>query len=340
MTAQRNPEILSLSSTDRMILRVEGVRKYFPVRKGIFSRVSGYVRAVDDISFCVAEGQTVGLVGESGSGKTTLGKTVLRLISPTAGKIFFNGEDITEADSATLRDLRRQMQMIFQNPYGSLNPRMSVGSLVSEGISIHNTVSKSDRGEFVVKLLEEVGLGADIVLRYPHEFSGGQRQRIAIARAISLRPKFIVCDEPVSALDVSVQAQIVNLLRGLQKKHGLSYLFISHDLRIVRHVSDIVAVMYLGKIVETAPSDKIYSDPLHPYTKMLISAIPEITTDTDSRKQSGETSTAVEIKSLAEIPTGCSFHPRCSIATDLCKTVVPALEKKKGRNSRVACHHV
>ncbi len=331
---------LKTSSIDKIILSVEGVRKYFPVRKGIFSRVYDYVRAVDDVSFCVAKGQTVGLVGESGSGKTTLGKTVLRLITPTAGKIFFEGENITEAKSARLRELRKKMQMIFQNPYGSLNPRMNVGSLVSEGISIHNTVSKLDRAEFVTKLLEEVGLGADVVLRYPHEFSGGQRQRIAIARAISLRPKFIVCDEPVSALDVSVQAQIVNLLRDLQRKHHLSYLFISHDLRIVRHISDIVAVMYLGKIVETAPSDKIYSEPLHPYTKMLISAIPEITTDTDRNKPRAQTSISGEIKGLAEIPTGCSFHPRCPIATDICKTIVPTLERKRDQSRGVACHHV
>ena len=203
----------------------------------------------------------MGLVGESGSGKTTLGKTVLRLLAPTAGKIFFEGEDITELDSSGAVLLEGEMQMIFQNPYGSLNPRMNVGSLVSEGISIHNTVKKEERKEFVVRLLGEVGLGADVMNRYPHEFSGGQRQRIAIARAIALRPKFIVCDEPVSALDVSVQAQIINLLKDLQKKHGLSYLFISHDLRVVKHVSDLVAVMYLGKIVEIAPSEEIYSTP-------------------------------------------------------------------------------
>lgn len=320
------------------IVSVRGLKKYFPVRKGVLSRVSDYVRAVDDVELEVKKGSTVGLVGESGSGKTTLGKTVLRLLAPTAGEIFFEGEDITELDSARLRSLRREMQMIFQNPYGSLNPRMNVGSLVSEGISIHNTVKKEERGEFVARLLGEVGLGADVMGRYPHEFSGGQRQRIAIARAISLRPKFVVCDEPVSALDVSVQAQIINLLKDLQRKHGLSYLFISHDLRVVKHVSDLVAVMYLGKIVEIAPSEEIYSNPLHPYTKMLISAIPEIKT-TRSRNGS-EASISGEIKSLADIPSGCSFHPRCPLATEVCSREIPRLKNKGADGRSVACHNV
>ena len=323
---------------NKAIVSVRGLKKYFPIRGGVFSRVANYVRAVDDVELEVKKGTTVGLVGESGSGKTTLGKTVLRLVAPTAGKIFFEGEDITELDSARLRTLRREMQMIFQNPYGSLNPRMNVGSLVSEGISIHNTVKKEERREFVVKLLGEVGLGADVMSRYPHEFSGGQRQRIAIARAISLHPKFVVCDEPVSALDVSVQAQIINLLKDLQKKHGLSYLFISHDLRVVKHVSDLVAVMYLGKIVEMAPSEEIYSNPLHPYTKILISAIPEI-----KRTRSGngkEASISGEIRSLADIPSGCSFHPRCPLATEICSRETPRLEKKGTGGRSVACHNV
>ncbi len=320
------------------IVSVKKLKKYFPVRKGIFSRVSDYVRAVDEVELEVEKGSTMGLVGESGSGKTTLGKTVLRLLAPTAGKIFFEGEDITELDSARLRSLRREMQMIFQNPYGSLNPRMNVGSLVSEGISIHNTVKKEERGEFVAQLLGEVGLGTDVMGRYPHEFSGGQRQRIAIARAISLHPKFVVCDEPVSALDVSVQAQIINLLKDLQKKHGLSYLFISHDLRVVKHVSDLVAVMYLGKIVEIAPSEEIYSNPAHPYTKMLISAIPEIKR---TRSENGsEASISGEIKSLADIPSGCSFHPRCPLATEVCSRQTPRLEKKGADGRSVACHNV
>ena len=323
---------------NKAIVSVRGLKKYFPVRKGILSRVSDYVRAVDDVELEVRKGTTVGLVGESGSGKTTLGKTVLRLLAPTAGKIFFEGEDITELDSSRVRPLRREMQMIFQNPYGSLNPRMNVGSLVSEGISIHNTVKKEERKEFVVRLLGEVGLGADVMNRYPHEFSGGQRQRIAIARAIALRPKFVVCDEPVSALDVSVQAQIINLLKDLQKKHGLSYLFISHDLRVVKHVSDLVAVMYLGKIVEIAPSEEIYSTPMHPYTKVLISAIPEIR---KTRREKGEeVSISGEIRSLAEIPSGCSFHPRCPLATGICSKETPMLEKKGTEGRSVACHNV
>ena len=324
--------------TSETIVSIKGLKKYFPVRKGILSRVSDYVRAVDDVELQVKKGSTVGLVGESGSGKTTLGKTVLRLLAPTAGKIFFEGEDITELDSTRLRSLRREMQMIFQNPYGSLNPRMNVGSLVSEGISIHNTVRKEERGEFVARLLGEVGLGADVMSRYPHEFSGGQRQRIAIARAISLHPKFVVCDEPVSALDVSVQAQIINLLKDLQRKHGLSYLFISHDLRVVKHVSDLVAVMYLGKIVEIAPSEEIYSDPAHPYTRMLISAIPEIRRT--GSKNGGEASISGEIRSLADIPSGCSFHPRCPLATEVCSRETPQLEKKGTDGRSVACHNV
>ncbi len=323
---------------NKAIVSVRGLKKYFPIRGGVFSRVSDYVRAVDDVELEVKTGTTVGLVGESGSGKTTLGKTVLRLLAPTAGKIFFEGEDITELDSTRLRLLRREMQMIFQNPYGSLNPRMNVGSLVSEGISIHNTVKKEERREFVVRLLGEVGLGTDVMSRYPHEFSGGQRQRIAIARAISLHPKFVVCDEPVSALDVSVQAQIINLLKDLQKKHGLSYLFISHDLRVVKHVSDLVAVMYLGKIVEIAPSDEIYSNPVHPYTKILISAIPEI--KRTKSKNGKEASISGEIRSLADIPSGCSFHPRCPLATEVCSREIPLLEKKGADGRSVACHNV
>ncbi|MXW22805.1 MAG: ATP-binding cassette domain-containing protein [Candidatus Dadabacteria bacterium] len=323
---------------NKAIVSIKGLKKYFPIRGGVFSRVSDYVRAVDDVELEIKRGSTVGLVGESGSGKTTLGKTVLRLLVPTAGKIFFEGEDITALDSAQIRPLRREMQMIFQNPYGSLNPRMNVGSLVSEGISIHNTVKKEERHEFVARLLGEVGLGADVMGRYPHEFSGGQRQRIAIARAISLHPKFVVCDEPVSALDVSVQAQIINLLNDLQKKHGLSYLFISHDLRVVKHISDLVAVMYLGKIVEIAPSDEIYSNPVHPYTKMLISAIPEIKR---TRSKNGkEASISGEIRSLADIPSGCSFHPRCPLATEICSRETPRLEKKGTDGRSVACHNV
>ncbi|MYG82340.1 MAG: ATP-binding cassette domain-containing protein [Candidatus Dadabacteria bacterium] len=323
---------------NKAIVSIKGLKKYFPIRGGVFSRVSDYVRAVDDVELEIKRGSTVGLVGESGSGKTTLGKTVLRLLAPTAGKIFFEGEDITELDSAQIRPLRREMQMIFQNPYGSLNPRMNVGSLVSEGISIHNTVKKEERHEYETRLLGEVGLGADVMGRYPHEFSGGQRQRIAIARAISLHPKFVVCDEPVSALDVSVQAQIINLLKDLQKKHGLSYLFISHDLRVVKHISDLVAVMYLGKIVEIAPSDEIYSNPVHPYTRMLISAIPEIKR---TRSKNGkEASISGEIRSLADIPSGCSFHPRCPLATEICSRETPRLEKKGTDGRSVACHNV
>ncbi len=324
-------------SRDETILRIEGLKKHFAVRKGIFSRVSGHVRAVDGVDLEIAEGRTVGLVGESGSGKTTLGKTALRLLAPTAGRIFFRGRDITSSGFSELRELRREMQIIFQNPYGSLNPRMNVGSLVSEGISIHGTVEKKMRRAFVDQLLGEVGLGAEAAGRYPHEFSGGQRQRIAIARAISLRPRLVVCDEPVSALDVSVQAQIINLLKDLQRRHGLSYLFISHDLRVVRHVSDTVAVMYLGKIVETAGSGEIYSEPLHPYTKLLISAIPEIGKTGSS---ADDVSISGEARGLSDVPSGCGFHPRCPLATGICAKETPRLEKKGDGGRSVACHNV
>lgn len=320
----------------KSIIKVENLKKYFPVKKGVFSRTAEYVKAVDGITLDIERTKTLGLVGESGSGKTTLGKTLIRLLNPSEGKIIFDNADITNLKSSDLRPIRRNMQIIFQNPYGSLNPRMNVESIISEGILVHNTVPKKERKEYILKLLNEVGLNDDVINRYPHEFSGGQRQRIAIARSIALKPKFIVCDEPVSALDVSVQAQIINLLESLQSSYGLTYLFIAHDLRAVKHISDTVAVMYLGKIVEIADSEDIYKRPLHPYTKILISAIPEIN---KKNKLEVKNLAAADIPSPINVPSGCSFHPRCPIATEICKKEVPIFEEKNGGH-KVACHNV
>lgn len=259
-----------------LLVKIENLKKYYPIKGGLFSRMVNNMKAVDGVDLDIKRGTTLGLVGESGSGKTTLGKTIIRLINSTEGTIVYNGNDITELDSSGMRPLRKEIQMVFQNPYGSLNPRMNVGSLITEGMDIHNLYEKKERKEVAIDLLNKVGLSENSLSKYPHEFSGGQRQRIAIARALAVKPSFIVCDEPVSALDVTVQSQIVDLLQSLQDEFNLTYLFISHDLRVVKHISDVVAVMYLGKIVEIASSEEIYMNPVHPYTKTLISAIPDI----------------------------------------------------------------
>ena len=322
-------------TTDMNILETKNLKKYFPVKSGVFSRTINNVKAVDGVDLNIEKGTTLGLVGESGCGKSTFGKTIIKLLNPTEGQIVFNNSDITDFSTADVRPLRKNMQMIFQNPYGSLNPRMNVESLVTEGMDIHNLHNKQDRKDVAVDLLEKVGLEKYTLNKYPHEFSGGQRQRIAIARALAVKPLFIVCDEPVSALDVSVQAQIVNLLQSLQKEFDLTYLFISHDLRVVKHVSDMVAVMYLGKIVEIATSDEIYENPLHPYTKILISAIPDIKKSKENRKIviSGD------VPNPIDPPSGCSFHPRCPIAEEKCRITTPELTDK-GSSHRAACHLV
>ena len=317
------------------LVEIKNLKKYFPVKSGIFSKITNYVKAVDNITLDIKKGMTLGLVGESGCGKSTLGKTIIKLLEPTSGNINFDNIDITRFSSSEIRPYRKEMQIIFQNPYGSLNPRMNVETLITEGMIIHGMSNKNERTEKAIDLLNKVGLNEDSLKKYPHEFSGGQRQRVAIARSLALNPKFIVCDEPVSALDVSVQAQIVNLLSDLQDEFDLTYLFISHDLRVVKHVSDKVAVMYLGKIVEYATSNDIYDSPLHPYTKILISAIPSI----NNKRSSKNYVIKGDVPNPIDPPKGCSFHPRCPIAEQRCKVEIPELVDK-GNGHFVSCHLV
>jgi oligopeptide/dipeptide ABC transporter ATP-binding protein len=294
---------------DNAILTVEGLRTYFPVRRGVFSRVSGYVRAVDGVDLTVRRGKTLGLVGESGSGKTTVGRTLLRLIPAASGKVIFDGVDVFSLPRRELRAMRRRMQVIFQDPVGSLNPRMTVGDIVAEPLRVHHLLPRRQRRGRVAELLGRVGLSPDHANRYPHEFSGGQRQRIGIARALATSPDFIVADEPVSALDVSIQAQILNLLSDLQAELGLSYLFIAHNLAVVEHFADEVAVMYLGKIVECASREALYARPMHPYTQALLASVPQPTPSRSGRavRLTGE------IPSPINPPPGCAFHPRCPL---------------------------
>ncbi len=318
------------------LLEVDHLRQHFPVREGIvFRREVARVKAVDDISFKLHEGETVGLVGESGCGKTTLARTLMRLLRPTAGQIRFDGTDITDAGRSQLRPLRRDMQMVFQDPFASLNPRKTVRQLVAAPLRLHGT-SREDAETQVGDLLERVGLAPEHARRFPHEFSGGQRQRIGIARALALQPRMIVLDEPVSALDVSVQAQIVNLLDDLQDQFKLAYLFVAHDLSVVRHVSDRIAVMYLGKLMELSPSEALYSKPIHPYTDALLAAIP--IPDPRENRTRKRRLVSGEPPNPINPPSGCVFHPRCPRATDVCKTVEPPLTRYADGHL-AACHH-
>ncbi len=308
------------------LLRVQGLTKHFPVRRGVLQRVTGAVKAVDGVSFDIAPGETLALVGESGCGKTTTGRAVLRLIEPTAGAITFDGVDVRALRGEALRTLRRRMQIVFQDPFGSLNPRMTVGAAIKEGLLVHHLAQGAEADARVARLLDEVGLRAEYANRYPHEFSGGQRQRIGIARALAVEPSFIVCDEPVSALDVSVQAQVVNLLRDLQRERGLAYLFIAHDLAVVAHMADRVAVMYLGRIVELTTRAQLFATPRMPYTKALLSAVP--VPDPTVRRQ--RILLPGEPPSPANPPSGCVFHPRCPHPQKdaACTQLVPPLEEK------------
>ncbi len=319
------------------LLEVRNLKKHFPIKGGVFGRVVANVYAVDDVSFTMRHGETLGLVGESGCGKSTLGRTILRLYEPTAGSVKFDGTELATLGAEDLRHKRRDMQIIFQDPFSSLNPRMTVGAILAEPYLIHKLGTKKEIEANVKQLLETVGLPAEADGRYPHEFSGGQRQRIGIARAIALNPKLIVADEPVSALDVSIQSQILNLLVDLRKKFKLSYLFVAHDLAVIEHISDTVAVMYLGKIAEYASGDDLYAKPLHPYTQALISAIPEPTMDKKKTRQVLKG----DVPSPINPPSGCYFHPRCPIATEKCRVDAPALRNvgTPQKPHLVSCHY-
>lgn len=316
----------------KQLLEIKNLKKYFPLHGGFFRRKIGHVKAVDNISFGLKKGEIFGLVGESGCGKSTAGRTITRLLKPTAGTIHFDGENITNLRGKKLRKKRQNMQMVFQDPYASLNPKMMVGDIIAEPIVNYRHIRKSDLREQIVDLLQKVGLPEDAYKQYPHEFSGGQRQRIGIARALALKPKLIVADEPVSALDVSVQSQVLNLLKHLQHEFDLTLLFIAHDLSVVKHMSDRIGVMYLGNIVEIANKDAIYNDPLHPYTEALISAIPQ----PDPKRRRQRIILSGDVPSPLHPPTGCPFHPRCPVAMEKCRQKKPALKEVK-KEHKVAC---
>jgi len=315
------------------MIEVLGLKKYFPVRTGVFSRVQGYVKAVDGVSFSILPGETYGLVGESGCGKSTIGHTMLKMLEPTEGKVLYKGRDVFSMGKQELRNLRREMQLVFQDPYSSLNPRKTVGGAIGEALTVHGIASGAERRKRVEHVLEICGLARYHYRRYPHEFSGGQRQRLVIARALALNPQFIVADEPISALDVSIQSQIINLMERLQDEFGLTFLFISHDLGVVKHMSDRVGVMYLGTLVEEAPKKEFYASPLHPYSQALISAIPSM----DPERPKDRIILKGDVPSPASPPEGCRFHTRCPRTSELCRHEVPEL-KAAGPGHLVACH--
>ncbi len=321
----------------KTLVDVRDLKMHFPLTQGIlFQRVIGYVRAVDGVSFSIERGQTMGLVGESGSGKTTIGRTIVRLYKPTAGQILFGDKDLARMGGEELRLARQRIQMIFQDPFASLNPRYTIGSLIAEPMHIYKVASGTEIRDRTAELLRVVGLRAEYIDRYPHEFSGGQRQRIAVARALSINPEFVIADEPVSALDVSIRAQVLNLLQRLQKQFDLTYLFVSHDLSVVRHVADRIAVMYLGRIVELSDRDELYAAPKHPYTKALLSAVP--IPDPQIEKRRKRIILSGDLPSPINIPSGCRFHTRCPMAQEICREVEPVYEAKEGREHYAACH--
>ncbi len=320
------------------LVQVIGLKKYFPITQGIvFQRKVADVKAVDGLNFTIQRGETLGLVGESGCGKSTTGRTILQLYPPTEGEVYFQGKDLTKLRGEELRKMRRNMQMIFQDPYASLNPRMTVGDIIGEPLEVHNIAKGKEKKERVQELLQIVGLNPYFVNRYPHEFSGGQRQRIGVARSLAVNPDFIVADEPISALDVSIQAQIINLLEELQEKFHLTYLFIAHDLSVVRHISDRIAVMYLGKIVELTDRTTLYANPLHPYTKALLSAVPIPDPVIEEKRE--RIILVGDVPSPVNPPSGCRFHTRCPLAIDICKRVDPEF-RDAGHSHFVACHVV
>ena len=323
---------MSENSFNSDLIQVKSLKKYFPVRAGVMQRVVANVQAVDDVSFAIKNGETLGMVGESGCGKTTVGRTMLRLIEPTGGSVIYNGKDIFKFKSNEMKPVRRDLQIIFQDPYASLDPRVPIGESVMEGLHIHHVGTPKERTAIMLETLKKVGLEEYHSRRFPHEFSGGQRQRIGIARALALRPKFLVCDEPVSALDVSIQSQVLNILKDLQKEFGLTYLFIAHNLSVVEHISDRVAVMYLGKMAELADRDELYRDPEHPYTQALMSAIPV----PDPKMKRNRLILKGDVPSPLHPPSGCRFHPRCPIAEKICSEQEPEFRETKP-NHWVAC---
>jgi peptide/nickel transport system ATP-binding protein len=334
----------STAKSDKVLLEVKGLKKYFPIQKGLLRRTVGYVKAVDDVNFFVREGETLGLVGESGCGKSTAGRSIIRLYEPTAGQVLFrshalsaNGDgkmvNLLDLKPDEMKIIRREISMVFQDPINSLNPRMTVSDIVGEPMAIHGLDNGRETEEIIVRLLERVGLRPDHLRRYPHEFSGGQRQRIGIARALSLNPQLVICDEPVSALDVSIQAQTLNLLQDLQQDFNLSYVFVAHDLSVVEHISDRIAVMYVGKIAEMADAEELYAKPLHPYTEALLSAVPKA----DPLYRSERIVTQGDVADPSNPPSGCYFHPRCRYAIEVCKQVNPEFRELKP-DHWVACH--
>lgn len=322
-------------SNNKPLIEINNLKKYFPIKKGLLNKTVGNVKAVDDVSFTINKGETLGLVGESGCGKTTTGRTIIKLYEPTAGEIIFNGTDIAKYTPKQMQEYRRKMQMIFQDPYASLNSRMTVGDIIGEAIDIHNLMKGKERQERIHYLLNRVGLNSDHANRYPHEFSGGQRQRVGIARALAVEPEFIICDEPISALDVSIQAQVVNMLEELQEDLGLTYLFIAHDLSMVKHISNRIGVMYLGKLVEIGDSNEVYTNPLHPYTQALLSAIP--VPDPDEAAANQRIVLEGDIPSPIDPPPGCRFKNRCRYAKSICSEVDPEM-KDLGGGHFAACH--